>query len=163
MITQKELRQILSYDANTGIFISKINRGKRIKINDVLGTVRSDGYISIVINSKHYKAQNLAWLYVYGKLPKNELDHKNKNKADNKIANLRDIEHKENCRNRSKRSDNKSGVTGVYFNEKRNKWLCGIRVDGKYYHLGCFKDFDDAVDARKKALKEFEFYTGHGE
>lgn len=162
MITQKELKEILSYDEKTGIFISKINRGKKIKKGNVLGTL-INGYLCVMINYKFYKLHILAWLYIYGVYPNNQIDHKNRNKIDNRIDNLRDITQKKNCQNRGKRKDNKSGITGVYRNEKNNNWVCGIRVDGKYYHLGSFKNFDDAVDARRKALKDFEFYKGHGE
>lgn len=162
MITQRKLKEILNYDKNTGIFTSKVNRGKRIKKGDVLGAL-VDGYFCVMIYNKSYKLHRLAWLYVYGVYPNNQIDHKNRNKADNRIENLRDITQQKNCQNRSKRADNKSGVTGVYRNEKNNNWVCGIRVDGKYYHLGSFKEFEDAVNARKKALETFEFYKGHGE
>lgn len=163
MITQEHLKKILTYDKNTGMFISSVNRGRRIKKGDLLGSMSQDGYLTIMIDSKSYKAHRLAWLYEYGSLREVQIDHINRNKADNRIENLRNVTQKENCRNRGKRKDNKSGVTGVYRREKENYWVCGIRVDGKYYHLGCFKEFDDAVDARKEALKRFEFYKGHGE
>jgi hypothetical protein len=163
MITQKEIKKFLSYHENTGIFISKVNRGYSLKEGDGLGILRKDGYISIMIDRKSYKSHRLAWLYVTGEYPKNTIDHKNRKKSDNKFENLRDITHKKNCQNRGKRKDNKSGVTGVYRNAKRNNWVCGIRIDGKYYHLGSFKNFDSAVEARKEALKEFKFYKGHGE
>lgn len=48
-------------------------------------------------------------------------------------------------------SRNTSGVTGVSFNKKNNRWYAYIRKDGNHVHLGSFKTIDEATKARKQA------------
>ena len=83
-----------------------------------------------------------------------EVDHINHNKLDNRKANLREVTRTQNNMNHDIRSDNKSGVTGVIWGKQRKKWRSYICVNGKSYHLGEFKDKEDAIKARKQAEKE---------
>ena len=69
MITQEYLKSILDYNLDTGIFTWKVNKSQRSNIGDVAGWL-DGGYTKIEINNKPYKAHRLAWLYVYGEIPK---------------------------------------------------------------------------------------------
>lgn len=82
--------------------------------------------------------------------------HGNKSRNDNRKSNLRLSTHSQNLKNLSLSKENKSGVTGVYWHAKRNKWIAYITVNGERMHLGYFNDFDDAVKARKEA--EFKYF-----
>lgn len=86
------------------------------------------------------------------------VDHINRNKLDNRRSNLRVVTQKENCHNASLRSNNKSGVTGVFFDKRAGRWRAQIYHGGKTTHVGIYDCFDDAVKARKEA--EDKYYGG---
>lgn len=80
-----------------------------------------------------------------------EVDHKNRDRADNRRANLRECTHAENSFNRSLHKNNSSGYSGIYWNENQGKWVAQISVGGVRKHLGCFTDLEDAAKVRKEA------------
>ena len=84
------------------------------------------------------------------------VDHINKNRADNRKRNLRCCRRAENDRNRSTYSTNTSGVSGVYFDKQRNKWVASISFNKKRTLIGRFATKEDAVQARLK--KEAELF-----
>jgi hypothetical protein len=80
------------------------------------------------------------------------VDHINNIKTDNRLINLRFATYKENSMNVSMKSNNTSGNTGVFFDKSAQKWKAQICIDGIKKHLGYFKDKDDAIEARVKAV-----------
>ena len=66
----------------------------------------------IGINGKIYRAHRLAWLYMTGKWPKEEIDHKDTNSLNDKIENLRICNDFQNKANRKTPSTNKTGFKG---------------------------------------------------
>jgi hypothetical protein len=72
---------------------------------------------------------------------------------DNRKENLRIATHGQNMMNRGLPSSNKSGAVGVYHNG--SSWRARITVDKKQISLGLFKNFDDAVRARKEAEEKY--------
>jgi len=149
-LTQTKLKESLKYDPDTGLLRRKKRRGK-LKIGEPAGTVRTDRYVLIHIEGEKYYAHRLAWLYVYGYLPENEIDHINRNAADNRLCNLREVSRQCNAKNYGNRKDNTSGIKGVSWNKKERRWTPCIELDGKQHHLGSYKDFDNAVCARLAA------------
>lgn len=143
------LKAELSYNPETGLFTGRKLRGGR-KAGGVAGyTHKATRYVVIEVCGVPYLAHRLAWFYVHGKWPEYTIDHKNRNKSDNRVANLRDIEHCENARNVTIRKTNTSKVTGVYWHKTTGQWMVlGFR-HGKQISLGYFKDWFDAVCARK--------------
>jgi hypothetical protein len=97
---------------------------------------------------------------VYGDEPQ-DIDHINGNRRDNRIANLRAVDRRENMRNARLRSNNTSGIVGVTFSRDRKKWVAQIN-DGKVRSLGRFDKFEDAVEARKAAERRAGFHPNHG-
>ena len=151
MLTQKELKELLSYDKDTGIFKWKVILNNQIKIGETSGTKDTKGYIVIMINSKRYKAHRLAWLYIHGEFPKDQIDHINRARDDNRIKNIRSVNQSINMRNSDIQKNNKSGATGVYFNNKNKAWIARIGINNGQKHIGCFKLKSDAIKARKEA------------
>ena len=152
MITQKQLKRILHYDARTGLFSNLTNRNNNNGLKGMRsGSVNVDGYVVIGINRKHHYAHRLAWLYVYGYFPENDIDHKNKDKGDNRIKNLREISRACNSRNTGNCKNNTSGVTGVHFLNKQHRWVSYIMVNYKRCYLGYHTDFLEAVCHRLAA------------
>ena len=152
-LTAEYLRSILNYDPETGIFTRKVRTSSRAKVGDVAGSPRGDGYLLIMVCSRKYLAHRLAWLYMYGEWPKDQIDHINRNRSDNRIANLREVTNKQNLQNAGKYSHNTSGHPGVYWHKQGPKWRAQITHNYKDIHLGYFTTLEEALSARKAAEK----------
>ena len=161
-LTQKELKEILRYNFDTGEFTWLARIARMIHVGDAAGYVTKCGYSKIKIKGKLYFAHRLAWFYVYGSFPKGHIDHINHNTLDNRIDNLRDVSRRENMSNTLRRKDNKSGFTGVTRNKKRNKWIVQIKVNGHAKYLGSFNYLHDAISVRKQANIKYGFHENHG-
>lgn len=83
-----------------------------------------------------------------------EIDHKDRNPLNNRRNNLRQVTHRSNIYNNPKQTNNTSGIVGVSWRKDRNRWRAHIKVNQKYKNLGHFINFDDAVEARRKAEEE---------
>jgi hypothetical protein len=143
MITQAELKEFLHYNQEMGVFTWVKSKGA-VKANSIAGTVMKKGYIRIKVSGGIYLAHRLAWLYVYGEMPKDQLDHINNDKADNRITNLREANNYQNQYNKPKQPSNKSGYKGVSFHKDTGKWQAQIRVQGVNKYIGLF---DTALEA----------------
>lgn len=104
----------------------------------------------------------LVWAYVTGTWPRFSIDHIDGDATNNCISNLRDVPHKDNCRNRGIPRHNKSGHVGVFWDKRTSKWVAGIRADNKAVHLGSFATLEEAVAVRKQAEREAGFHQNHG-
>jgi len=163
MLSQERLKSLLNYDQETGIFTCLVSRGRNAKVGSIAGTVDPKGYVRIKIDGQQYKAHRLAWLYVYGDLPPDQMDHINRIKTDNRIGNLRLATQAENQQNRSMRSDNTSGHIGVSWYKSAEKWQAQIRINHKQINIGYFANLQDAIAARKAAeIKYFTFQHNQG-
>ena len=149
ILTAEYLRSILHYDQETGIFTWKVRTSTRVKVGDAAGCPGGDGYLQIRIQSRLYQAHRLAWLYMNGEWPTDQIDHINRNRSDNRIANLREVTNKQNMQNAGKSSNNTSGHTGVRWYRWASKWLAHIKHNYKQIHLGYFDDLEEAIAARK--------------
>lgn len=147
-LTREELKESLNYNPETGVFTWKVRRKNSVQIGDVAGTKHPNGYIVIMVHGKLYGAHRLAWLYVHGYLPEYDVDHINRIKDNNRIINLREVSRSCNMRNTGNHKDNTSGVKGVGWAKRENKWYAQIRVNQKGKSLGYYVDFQDAVCAR---------------
>ncbi len=162
LITQARLKELLEYNKDTGLFYWKVKK-QGIKQNNVAGHLsNSSGYIELRVDYKLYKAHRLVWLYVFGEFPKNEIDHLNHIRHDNRIDNLRDVSASVNSRNRSIGINNQSGFAGVHLDKQTNKWRAQIRFDNKLISLGRFPELKDAIEARKNANTFYGYHKNHG-
>lgn len=151
MLTQEELKSIVHYDQDTGLFtwVKKKPQG-RYKQN--LGWVASKGYIEICIAQKRLKAHRWAWFYVHGELP-NQIDHINGIKDDNRLCNLRVVTNKQNHENRGAQKNNTSGFKGV--TKRGNRFIAQIMHNRKQYYLGTFDTAEQASNVYKQKANEF--------
>lgn len=149
------------YDKETGNFIRKNNGGFGTKKGDIAGTVKDNGYVCIDINGKKIYAHRLAIAFTTGEFPDCEVDHINRDKTDNRLCNLRVVTAFDNSKNKGMQSNNKSGVTGVYYNKKGKCWVAQLRYNHKTIYLGQSKDKDKAINIRKKGLKDYGFHENH--
>jgi hypothetical protein len=161
-ITQAELKKELFYDPKTGFFTWKITNRTKVKGNKT-GKLTKSGYYQIRFKNTYFYAHRLAWLYVYGINPDGEIDHINRDKADNRITNLRLCTRSQNLMNRKQQTNNTTGHAGIYYSKVMNKWCARGKVEGKNKHLGSYATKEEAggvADAFRR--REFEdFYTPH--
>ena len=163
MITQAELKELVKYDPETGVFtLAKHRNGTTRKIGDAIGSVRKNGYIEAGINGKVYYLHRLAYLYMTGEMPKEKIDHKNRNKLDNSWDTLRCVTHQENMENDVlPRKHGSLGYRGVY--RYKDKFRAKINHKGKQIHLGEFATAEEASQAYLKAkpLIHTNFYISN--
>lgn len=151
------LMRILDYNSETGVFKWKIDASRNAMCGSYAGCVNPKGYLQIRIHGYTYRAHRLAWFYVYKEWPNEQIDHKDRNKLNNKIDNLRISNSSLNAYNSNPRTGNTSGVKGVYYCTNTNRWKAWIWVKGAIKHLGCFIHKDLAIACRKEAeLKYLE-------
>ncbi len=163
MLDHKELLELLEYNKHTGVFIWKISPVGWLKKGTTAGTkINESRYSSIKINGIGYKAHRLAYFYVKGVWPLGEIDHINGNRYDNSFINLRDVTRIQNNRNAARRTDNKSGLTGVNWSPSKSKWVSQIGIGKRQMHIGYYTDFFLACCARKSAELIFNYNKNHG-
>lgn len=149
MLTQEYLKKHLTYNPETGEFWWRTpGPGRNLKRQ--AGHVNKRGYRRIYLLGRLYRASHLAFLYMLNIWPE-EVDHRDRNPRNDIWENLKEGTHQENMVNLKKYSNNTSGVTGVYWVERDQKWQAEISRERKKYYLGSFTDFKDAVKARKDA------------
>lgn len=113
--------------------------------------ITNDGYHVLCARDKHNNSHiKMHWLLV-GKY----YDHANRNPLDNRKENLRLATNEENTQNRNKRSDNTSGIIGVSWDKKKQKWIARISVHKERVYLGSFVNKSDAIITRLRAEKEY--------
>ena len=125
----------LRYDPSTGEIIRKVNRG-RWKAGTKVGSLRKDGYLSSTFSDgKDILLHRLAWYLYYGVWPKQEIDHINGIKDDNRIVNLREVTRAQNNQNiRQAKGKTKTGYLGV--RPYKEGFRAFIRSNGKVKYLG---------------------------
>jgi len=147
-MTRDELKELVSYDSETGVFKRLKQTSPRIKVGQSAGWKDAYGYLNICLRGKKWKAHRLAWLYVYGEFPKKEIDHINGIKNDNRICNLRDVDRLTNELNKGIQSNNTSGYKGVSFQKQSGKWEAYVCSQRKKKSLGVFTTAELAAQAR---------------
>lgn len=167
MITYSELRELVSYNPNTGLFIRIKTQCNSAKKGSEPGHVKrcSGGlkYRALEYKGKPYYLHRLAHLYMTGEWPQGDIDHEDGDGLNNKWDNIRTATMTENQKNRRLNANSKSGVTGVSFYSRNKKWRVAINIRGKKKHLGYFETFEEAVEIRMKANKENDYHDNHGQ
>lgn len=154
MLTAERLRELMHYCPESGVF-KRLKQTTRGPHNHV-GTRHRTGYLYAMIDAKTYALHRLAWLYMTGKWPDNDIDHINGRSADNRFANLRDATTQTNMQNeRRARKNNAYGLMGVQWRKDRQRFIAAIRVDGRLVRLGSFKTPQDAHAAYIEGKRRF--------
>ena len=143
MITYQRLRELVEYDPASGKFSWRKVRANRSPDNS-LGWISWNGYCCFSIERRIYRAHRLAWLYMTGQWPKEDIDHKNGERADNRWENLREATRGQNLANKRMDSRNTSGFKGVSWSRKCRKWQSHIKVNRKSMLLGFFETKEEA-------------------
>lgn len=175
------LRELLLLDAESGTLIWKkrsslhfkgsatrtaahtaANWNSRNAETPALCCVDAFGHLYGRIFNKCIYAHRAVYALTHGGWPEYEVDHINGNPSDNRPTNLRDVEHQVNQRNMKLSKASTTGVTGVTFNRRRQKWMAHITINGAYQHLGYHPDKASAIAARTQASALTGFHSNHG-
>lgn len=135
-MTPEDVRRIFCYDPETGLLFWR--ERKQGRTFGAVGRKDKDGYLIFKMNWRkdRFCVHRVAWAYVHGKWPADQIDHINGDKSDNRLCNLREASTTENMRNVGKQSHNTSGLKSVSWHKLRKKWRATIKVDQKKIHLG---------------------------
>jgi len=125
MLTQERLKEALSYNPDTGIFT-------RVKTGEPVGYTNGRGWLRVKIDYKHYKLHRLAFLYMEGRFPPEEVDHINGVRDDNRWCNLRKATRQQNCFNKRSKGNAQTGYTGVIPSGKGYKARITVGGDSRF-------------------------------
>lgn len=151
-ITQQLLKELFYYNPITGVFIRRKCTANRHKLNETVGTINNQGYVVFSVGGKVRLAHRMAWIYMFGSISKETIDHINGNRDDNRISNLREASRKENQHNRKATKRNKLGIKGI--SKVGDLYKACIYHNGKNVYIGTYSDLNKAIEEYRK--KEFE-------
>lgn len=157
-LTCERLKELLDYDAETGVFTWASSPNRNDLVGKTAGGVTERGYIKIRIDGIKHRAHRLAWLYVHGRWPEDRIDHINGDSTDNRIANLREARQFENGQNRKASKSSAAGLLGVS-KQAYGKWVAVICLRRKRYNLGSFNTPEEAHQAYVKAKGEIHTFN----
>ena len=156
-LTFEEAHRLLSYDPITGVFMWKIRTSNRTKMDEEAGGFSGKGYKCIRVNKQLYRCHRLAWFMTYGVWPEKELDHIDRNRANNAISNLRECSGTQNQGNRNNSKNTQSGLKGVYavnsVKATSKKWMAQITYRGITLNLGSTHTKKEAAELYDSAAK----------
>ena len=143
---KKRLKELFKYE--NGLLIRIVKTSNNTKVGDVVGTSTDTAEYAIVkIDGATQRVHRMIWIYHNGVIEdKYIIDHKDRNKSNNKIENLRKVTKQENSFN--------SNAKGYYYHKKLKKWRAMIGIDGVRKSLGCFETEAEAKVAYQNAKKE---------
>ncbi len=158
-LTQSEIHRVLCYNPLSGNFMWRVALGKRIKVGGRAGTTcrnYQNGRLNrrIRIHGRAYSAHILAFIYMRGYWPSQEIDHKDRDGLNNRWLNLREATHSQNQANSGLQKNNKLGIKGVCL-RTNGKYHAKIDFNCKRYHLGDFNTSEAASRAYWKAAKKY--------
>lgn len=147
-LTQERIKELFIY---TDGDLFRIKSGHNMRIGKKVGCINAGGYKVTQVDGKLYKNSRLIFLYHYGYMPENFIDHIDRNKCNDRIENLREVSNMCNLRNSKPPITNTSGIKGVRWDKSRNMWCAAIMVARKMYQLGRYLCFTEAVAHRLAA------------
>ena len=174
----EHVRSILDYDPETGVFTWKTRPASMFRdgrksaeheasiwnakwAGSTAGTLQK-GYCRISVHARRHSAHRLAWLLVHGEWPDGDVDHIDGNRLNNRIANLRLATRSQNLANARKSNRNTSGLKGVSWNKKSQRWMAQICADNHRLYLGLFDTPEEAHAAYLAAAHEHFGTFAHG-
>ena len=146
----RELKRVLSYNSETGVFTWLHDRcNGAIRAGDIAGCVmKTNGYKNIVYQKRSYLEHRLAWFFTYADWPEEQIDHRDRNKINNRSKNLREASISQNAMHRKSKSKHKC----IFLH--KGKFKVEMRIDGVLTFFGYHKTLLTAVRLRNKIFRE---------
>lgn len=153
------VRSHFRYDPETGLLWRTKSYSKRTNLLNPVGSFNSQGYLDVDLGKgygkrvRNTRVHRVAWFLTYGIWPTQQIDHVDGNKENNKLVNLRLVDHRKNQMNGFSKKDSSSRFKGV--GKSKGGWRAYICLPGKkMLHLGYFEEEEAAAKAYDKAAKE---------
>ena len=160
MLTRERLKELLDCDFETGVLRWRVKPNRRIRVGSIAGTINDFGYRIVPVDGRRYRAHRLIWFYAHGEWPKNDIDHINGKRDDNRLENLRDVTTAENIQNQvAAHKRNRSGRLGV--TERTYGFEARICTNGVSKKLGVFKTLEEAEAAYIEAKRRYHSAPRH--
>jgi len=157
-IPVSRIREVLSYDPLTGIFLWKVKTGDKVVVGSRAGNATGHGKARISVDTVLYAAHRLAWVIMTGEQPPDVIDHANGDPLDNRWANLRAADYSLNSANRASQSNSQTSVKGVcyvpYLSRKK-PWLAQLTCKGVPRLRKCFATQEEAKAAYDEAARRW--------
>lgn len=150
-LTAERLRDLARYDQNTGLFTNLVGR-PGISVGAVMGCLTPHGYILIGIDYESHYAHRLAYLYMTGEWPPDEIDHRDLNRSNNAWSNIRPATRSQNKFNIRRLRNNSTGYCGVTWCKRKKKFQAQYKKNGKYTWIGYFDTAEEASAAYQEAI-----------
>lgn len=172
-LTRQMFDSRLDYNPETGVLtwlndrpiekgetVSRYKNWKKRMAGREAGTTNVEGYRQFAVNGTTYRTHRAAVAFMMGCCPANiEVDHIDGDRSNNRWSNLRLVDRSENSRNMAMSSRNNTGIVGVSFDKRRNRY----QAYGCKKYLGSYRSIEDAAIARQKWLDKQNGYTDrHG-
>ncbi len=165
MTCQIDWNKHFNYEPDTGKLFWRISNSHRALAGAEVTSINGKGYLCVGFNGRDYKVHRIVWDMhnpLDKLMPGDEVDHIDHDKLNNRLSNQRKVSRKVNSHNQRKRATNTSGVNGVYFDKRRQKWIAQITTDGWKRSLGSFSSIEEAAAARKAEDIKHGFHENHG-
>lgn len=148
------LRSLLNYNPDTGEFHWLVDRRPNKTAGKLAGSPDEEGYLRIGIDRRRYRSHRLAWFYVYGEWPELEIDHKDTDRTNNRIGNLRQVTRHVNMQNMRKSPTKAASDLPMGVCRSRRGFYSQICVYGKKINLGSYPTPEAAHEAYVKAKRQ---------
>ena len=153
--TLELMKELFVLDEETGYLYNRINRGGGAKAGERAGSFIGNGYRRVHFRGRNYREHRVVFAFAHGRWPNEYIDHINGVRDDNRPENLREVSQQENTRNRKLCSNNTSGISGVKWDKRQQRWRAQL-------NLGYFDTIFEAACARKSAERRYGYHENHG-
>lgn len=159
-LTVEELKNDLHYNPDTGAFTRLVSRSG-VSAGKLAGGLNAKGYFRVKVFNKTYAGHRVAWLYMTGELPSDQIDHINHDRGDNRFINLRQVDNSENQKNSNLSPRSTTGFTGVMQDKASLRWRGQVTVEGKRVSKR-FSSFNAAKEWRINMNEKHGYHKNHG-
>lgn len=146
-LTAERVRFLFSYNPTTGELLWRNPSTHRLAVGERVGAITANGRLAVGIDGQRHYAHRVAWLYVHGVLPQENISAKNGDYTDLRLDNFEVQSFAATARKSGLRKTNTSGVRGVIWDKGKRKWRAEITRDYQHVFLGRFDTKEDAERA----------------
>ncbi|MBC3948337.1 HNH endonuclease [Pseudomonas folii] len=163
MVTAETVKEALRYSPVVGVFEWR-KAGRRVRVGGLAGAVvKSTGYVRIVLAGKPYPAHRLAWLYMTGEWPAQDIDHIDGDRSNNAWNNLREANANTNGWNKKVLKTNKAGIKGLTQHKETGRWQARFEANSVVWSAMFATKSEAEKEMRAKREEIHGEFANHGQ